>query len=131
MMSAQCRTNPGTRTSPSQSSVASLTSALGARGLDVKPADRIRQPFFSVPATVFTVDGDDLQVYEYPSSAAAASDAAKISPSGTSVGTAMVNWMQRPHVFRRDNLIVIYIGNSAKVRQALAAELGPQIAGGT
>ena len=107
----------------------SLAAALRTAGFQVRLADTISQPFFSVPARVLVVDEADLQVYQYSTSDAAAADAAKISPSGSPIGTFMPNWMRPPHIYRKDNLILIYLGDNTRVRSALAAQAGPQIAG--
>ena len=120
----------GTSKAASRQTTESLAAALRAGGFPVKVADDIiTQPFFSVRAKVLVVDEADLQVYEYPTAAAAAADAAKISPSGSPIGTSMPNWMRPPHIYRHDNLILIYLGDNPRVRAALEAQAGRQIAG--
>lgn len=105
-----------------------LTAALVRQGFVVHAADTIQQPFFSVAARVFTVDGRDLQVYEYASGAAAAAEAAKIHPGGM-IGTSSPMWIAPPHFFHRDRLIVIYLGADPKAISALTEILGPELAG--
>ena len=107
----------------------SIGAALRDAGLHVRAADTISQPFFSVPGHVLVVEADDLQVYEYRSSDAAAADAAKISPSGSPIGTSMPNWMRPPHIYRKDNVILIYLGENPRVRSTLESQEGSQIAG--
>ena len=120
----------GTSKAASRKTTESLAAALRAGGFAVRlAADTISQPFFSVSARVLVVDEADLQVYEYPTSAAAGADAAKISPSGSPIGTSMPNWMRPPHIYRQDNLILIYLGDNPRVRAALEAQAGRQIAG--
>ena len=41
----------------------------------------------------------------------------------------MPNWMRPPHIYRQDNLILIYLGDDPRVRAALEAQAGRQIAG--
>lgn len=121
---------PGTSKAAPRRSVESVAAALRAGGFPVRMADdTITQPFFSVPARVLVIGEADLQVYQYPSSDAAAADAAKISPSGSPIGTFMPNWMRPPHIYRNDTLILIYLGDDQRVRSALEALAGPQIAG--
>lgn len=110
------------------SAVTSIVDQLNASGLRVEPRGSIEQPFFSVPATVYAVDGDDLQLYQYASASAAEKDAAKVAPNGA-IGTSMPMWIAPPHFFRRDNIIAIYLGSSAKTLDALHQTLGPQFAG--
>ena len=107
----------------------SIGAALRGAGFHVRAADTISQPFFSVPGSVLVLEGDDLQVYEYRSSDAAAAEAAKISPSGSPIGTSMPNWMRPPHIYRKDNVILIYLGDNLRVRSTLESQEGSQIAG--
>ena len=116
-------------TSKVSPSAASVVASLTTRGLHLTPGGTLRQPFFTVPATIYSVDGDDLQIYEYASSDDALRDARKISHSGTSVGTSKVSWLGPPHIYRKNNVMVIYLGDRASVREALVAELGAQFAG--
>ncbi len=129
-----CRTSQSAGTgrliaAPMQT-VESVAAALRAGGFPVRLADdTITQPFFAVSARVLVIGDADLQVYQYPTSNAAAADAAKISPSGSPIGTSMPNWMRPPHIYRNDKLILIYLGDDRRVRSALEAQAGPQIAG--
>ena len=110
-------------------SVSAVADALRASGLDVKPAGTLEQPFFSVPAQVFTVDGNDMQLYAFRSVEEAQSAAAQVAPGGGSIGTHAMAWMAPPHFFRKDRLIAIYIGNAAKTLAQLQRIFGPQFAG--
>lgn len=108
---------------------ASLVDALRGAGLTVRDGGTVSQPFFSVPARVYEIDGRDLQIYEFASPAAAEQAAADVAPSGSPIGTAMVTWMSDPHFFRKDRLVVNYIGTSDAVLAELRRLLGPQFAG--
>ena len=110
--------------------LASLTDDLRAAGATVEPAGEVSQPFFSVEGQVITVNGEDVQVFEYADAASADAEAALVSPDGSSVGTTMVLWIATPHFYRAGQLIVIYVGDSTAVTDALEAVLGPQFAGG-
>ncbi len=128
-----CSTPPAGQALPAAAAAThnaeSIATSLRAAGFAVRVADTIAQPFFSVAARVLVVDDLDLQVYEYPSVAAASADAANISPSGSPIGTFMPNWMRPPHIYRKDQLILIYLGDNARVRSVLEAQAGAQIAG--
>ena len=106
----------------------SVIDELRAAGLRVEDAGPIEQAFFSVPAHVYRVEGNDLQVYRYASDEAAAADAATVSPNGA-IGGAMPMWIAPPHFFRRGNTIAIYLGDNARVLTELERILGRQFAG--
>jgi len=101
-----------------------------AQGVKVGRGGRVSQPFFSVSGQILAVEGEDVQVFRYATAAAARREAGRVSPDGSSVGTSTMSWMSTPHFFRKDNLIVIYVGDNAAVLRALAAVLGAQFAGG-
>jgi hypothetical protein len=86
----------------------SLIDNLRAAGATVEPAGEVSQPFFSVKGQVITVNGGDVQVFEYADAAAADAEAALVSPDGGSVGTSMMSWVAAPHFFKTGKLIVLY-----------------------
>ena len=88
-----------------------------------QPANISTVNFAPAPATPAT-DSLPAPIRVHPTA-----DAAKISPSGSPIGTSMPNWMRPPHFYRKDNLILIYLGDNPRVRSALEAQAGPQIAG--
>lgn len=120
---------PPESSSRTVSSASSLADALRSAGLTVKEAGAVQQSFFGVPARVLVVDGNDLQVYELASAAAAEKAAADVSPDGGSIGTSMISWIAPPHFFRKEQLIVNYLGTSEKTLSVLRTLLGAQFAG--
>ncbi len=109
----------------------SLIDNLRAAGATVEPAGEVvNQPFFSVTGNIITVNGGDVQVFEYADAAAADTEAALVSPDGYSVGLSMISWVATPHFYQADRLIVLYVGDSTDVINVLEAELGQQFAGG-
>lgn len=114
---------------PAGSSTPALVDQLRRAGLEVTDAGTVQQPFFAVPGHVYQVAGRDLQVYEFASAAEAEQAAAQVAPSGSPIGTTMVTWMAAPHFFRKDRLVVNYIGTSDQVLTELRRILGPQFAG--
>ncbi|MCA1620505.1 MAG: hypothetical protein LC795_14590 [Acidobacteria bacterium] len=107
----------------------SLAEALKARGLKVEPAGGVTQPFFSVEGRAFDVEGENVQVFRYPTEAAARKEAAGVSPDGSGTATSMVSWVGTPHFYRKGRLIVLYVGDNPKVLGALSGALGAQFAG--
>ncbi len=106
----------------------SIPDELRAAGLRVEDLGPIEQTFFTVPARVYRVEGDDLQVYAYSSEEAAAADAAKVRPNGA-IGTSMPLWIAPPHFFRRGSTLVIYLGTNARLLAELERLMGKQFAG--
>ena len=101
----------------------------GAR-IESTEASEVSQPFFSAKGKVVKVTGEDVQVFEYASSAAAEKQAARVAPDGSSVATTQVTWVASPHFFKSGKLVVLYVGDSQAVLKALEEVLGRQFAGG-
>ena len=112
------------------SAVDSLLATLQGAGLNVSTGGDVTQSFFSVPGKVLTLNGEEIQVYEYPAPEAAEADAGSVSADGGTVGTTVVDWISTPHFFRSGTTIVIYVGESQDVLNALQSLLGSQFAGG-
>ncbi len=107
----------------------SLVDNLRATGATVEPVEGITQPFFSVEGKVITVNGENVQVFEYENAAATDTEAALVSSDGSSVGTSMPFWVAPPHFYKEGKLIVLYVGDSEAVTEVLDSVLGPQFAG--
>jgi hypothetical protein len=107
----------------------SLIDALRAAGVDVKPVGDVDQPFFSIKGRMIKVHGEDVQVFQYADAAAADAEAAPISHDGTAVGTRKIHWIGSPHFYKKEKLLVLYVGDNDKVLKTLAAVLGRQFAG--
>jgi hypothetical protein len=119
----------------------SFVDALRAAGYAVSIAGRIRQPFLRPLGVVLQVGGPDLrgpaelQSFDYDDRdlgtdglAAAQADAAQLQPDGQP-RTAGVPWAGPPHLFRRERVLVIYVGDDPAVLRQLEGLLGPQFAG--
>jgi hypothetical protein len=107
----------------------SLVDALQAEGATVEPGGAVAQPLFAVEAQVITVDGAQVQVYEFTNAASAEAAAAEVSADGSSIGPTMITWISPPHFYRSGRLIVLYVGDDAAVLSALTSVLGEQFAG--
>jgi len=108
----------------------SLLATLQSAGLGAQVVGDVSQAFFSAAGKSLQLNGEELQVYEYPAPEAAEAEAALVAADGSSVGATKVNWISTPHFFRSGNLIVIYIGENPAVLQGLQSLLGAQFAGG-
>ena len=106
-----------------------LIDNLRAASATVEPKGEVSQAFFSVKGQVMSVNGGEVQVFEYVDESATEADAALISPDGGSIGTSMVTWVAAPHFYKIGKLIVLYVGNDSAVMKVLESVLGPQFAG--
>ena len=115
------------------SSIDALIRALQQQGATVTRAGTLPQsayPFFSVNAQIIQVNGADVQVFAYPSATRADSDSATLSPTGSPIGPSRISWMDTPNFYKRDRLVVLYVGHSLDVMKPLEAILGRPFAAG-
>jgi len=97
--------------------------------LNVTQSGEITQTFFSVKGRIINVNGEDVQVFEYTKIADADAETSLVSPDGSSVGTNMITWISTPHFFKKEKLIIIYIGDNNNIINGLEKALGKQFAG--
>ena len=76
----------GIRSPVGQSEAYELYQDLRATGASVEVGGPIGQVFFSVPGQALTIDGSNVQVFEYSGPEEAQDDAAQVAPDGSSVG---------------------------------------------
>ena len=126
---AQNRAPAASTPTGTRASVAGIAAALRAEGVEVKEVETLEQPFYPVPAHVFTAGGEDLQLYEFPSAADADRAAAQVDPRGSTIGTTKMSWLAPAHFFRRDRVIAIHLGYSPATRAALERVMGKPFAG--
>jgi hypothetical protein len=107
--------------------------ALRQQGLTASLAGQISPSsngFFSVPANQVRVNDSQVNAFVYQSADAAAAEAALISKDGQPSPTARVTWISTPRFYRQDAMIVLYVGCSAEIVEALQKTVGPAIAVG-
>jgi hypothetical protein len=130
VVACSCGTNPA---GPSAgSSKEAFFAALRQHGASVMPGQMLSRestPYFEVSAQVVLVNTGTVNVFEYPDAGAAARDAGRVSPDGSSVGNTAISWIGPPHFYRDGRLIVIYAGDAPAVLQPLEAVLGAPFAG--
>lgn len=116
------------RVSPAKD-IQGLMRSLRASGLKVKSAGSISQPFFSVKGRALTVNGQQMQVFQYAKSEIADREAKRVDLGGAGTDTSRAMWVGPPHFYRSGRLIVLYVGSDAALIKALEKALGPQFAG--
>jgi hypothetical protein len=118
-------------TGPSSSSTLErFVQALRQQGLTVTLAGQIAPSvngFFSVPADRVRVSDSQVNAFVYRTADAAAAEAALISKDGQPSPTARVLWVSTPRFYRRDALIVLYVGCATEIVDALQNTVGPPI----
>jgi hypothetical protein len=96
--------------------------ALQEQGLTVESTGQmVRHDFFTVPAMIIRVNGQDLQVLIYPSEAARTSDSEQISDDGAQVGTSMITWVAKPHFVAAGNVLTLFVSNDEVLARQIAA----------
>jgi hypothetical protein len=109
---------------------ASFLAALRASNIIVKTGESITQDFFSPDGHIITINGQDVQVFEYESAEAMENEASKVAPDGGSVGTSMMSWMDAPHFYKAGRILVLYVGSDKSILDVLEKAIGRQFAGG-
>jgi len=106
----------------------SLLDSLRKAGATVTIGDRVEQPFLSATGTLVTINGTDVQVFEYADEAAAQADATKLTDTLAGRGTAMISWVASPHAYRAGRVIVLYVGDDPALLKLLQDVLGAPFA---
>jgi ketosteroid isomerase-like protein len=119
----------GRSAATSELTARTLASKLRAGGLVVKERPPVEQPFFEPHAQVLVIGDDELQVFEFPTATAAQEAAASVEPDGATIGTSSMHWMAPPHFYRHGRLVVLHLGSSPAVADALGKALGAPFAG--
>ncbi|MCH7843602.1 MAG: hypothetical protein IID01_12655 [Chloroflexi bacterium] len=95
--------------------------------------------YFAPQGQVLTVNGEDIQAFEFGSAEEADAAAGGVSATGSSIVTtmadgtqkaSMITWVEPPHFYKAGKLIVLYVGCDGDVIDALQETMGPQFAGG-
>ena len=108
---------------------ASFLAALQASNATAEIGDSVTQDFFSPEGSIITINGQDVQVFEYENNEAMENEASQVAPDGGSVGTSMMMWMDAPHFYKAGRVIVIYIGSDEQILTLLQSVIGTQFAG--
>ena len=97
----------------------SLIDALRAAGFEVARLGPIEDPLFAGEGTALEVNGQYVQVFGFESHAVAEEAAGTVQGGGTIIGLATVDWVEPPHFYLKNALLVLYAGSD----EALIADL--------
>lgn len=103
--------------------------ALGATVVLGEEVPDLSIPIFHAPGQFVIVNGDAIQVYEFPDEASAQAVREDTSADGTIIGSPNVGWETPPHFFGIGKVIVLYVRDDPGVLRLLEQILGPQVAG--
>lgn len=112
----------------------SFVDALRAKGLTVDILGEIEQVVLKPRGTRLRLSGAPLsqpaevQSFNYEAESDAQADASQLTPEGQSA-TTMIMWVDDPHFYRKERVVVLYVGKDRAVLSTLESLLGPQIAG--
>jgi hypothetical protein len=109
---------------------AELVEALEGLGSSVEESGEVDQPFFDVDARMIQVDGQTVEVFEFPDEASRETASGTIEPNASSIGTMIPEWVDVPHIWARGRIIVLYVGQDQSVIDRLTSVLGQPIATG-
>ena len=127
--------NPADQVGTNQGTV---LAALAELGIELAPRGTSRaELLYPVPGEAYrmnpaTVKSKEwLFIHQYPSVKAASDHAARIryGHQGDHRLPDAIDWVNWPHFFRCDHLIVLYLGEQERVLKELSGLCGPQFAG--
>ncbi len=87
-------------------------------GLDAIPLQRITRTPFSVRGNVITIQGDNIQVFEYPSHDSALKEASVFAEKYVD-RTKLSRWKNSVHLYAKDTLAIFYMGNDKNILDIL------------
>ncbi len=121
----------GTSTAPAPGSVDTYAGLLAALSnmsfLTVQQQGIVQQPYFNVKAQLLTINGQQVQVFEFNSVSDREDAQNMISSTGNAIGGYLPNFVSTPHFWSSGRLLVLYVGQQDAVIGALNKVLGPQI----
>lgn len=79
--------------------------------------------------TLIDINGEHIQIYNYKDKDEVKKDMDTISKDGNMVGNVIYEWVLPPHLYKNQNLIVLYNGDNKKLRANIEKILGMQFAG--
>ena len=134
--SLACSDNPvGPGDLPRTESVGALIGVLQQQGATVVPMEHLSREShcLSVGAVRLAVDGENVYVFEYESAEAANTDARTVSADGDAINGAgracSFFWIGPPRFYKKDRLIVLYVGTNQDLIRMLDGLLGRPFAG--
>jgi hypothetical protein len=102
---------------------------IGNHGLVARKIGPVSQPLFPIGGTLINTGTDVIHIYEFPTRTGALDFEGLISSDGRKIGGKNLRWSNHAHFFRKDSLIILYIGIDRDLVRVLEDVAGPQFAG--
>jgi len=106
---------------------ADLVAVLQADGVTVTPGGDVDQPFIPIKGHLITINGADVQVFEFQDDATRQQVSDAISQAQNSINTSLPSGVTLPNVWAQGRLIVVYIGDDQAAINTLTKILGNTI----
>ncbi|WP_183276532.1 hypothetical protein [Clostridium fungisolvens] len=103
---------------------------LNKAGIKIKAITKSSSMLLKGEETAININGEFINVYEYKNSDQMAADIKTIRSDGAIVGSAFVDWVSIPHIYKNGNIIVIYVGENKEIKDTIQKSVGNQFAGG-
>jgi penicillin-binding protein 2 len=108
-----------------QNTIYLRTAQLLGKVLTVEQTDQtVLHPFFRTPGQIVHVNGQDLQVFIYPSATTRKSDSARISSDGNLVAGEVVDWPVTPQFASYGNVLTVLLSTDARLGSRVARAIG-------
>ncbi len=89
----------------------------------------IKRENLSVSGRMIVMNGDNLEVFEYPDSNTAEKEALQMSQKYQSTQNSL-EWKESIHLYLKDNLLIFYMGKNDSIISALNQGISQRVAGG-
>lgn len=110
-----------------------LITNLEQKGFNVISKDEKKEIFQGKRKSLSINKNENIYVYLYQTNEKMEEDSSSIDIGGTSYNNgkdnADIEWASLPHFFKKDNIIVLYVGENSAIIEALEEILGKQFAG--
>jgi uncharacterized protein YqfB (UPF0267 family) len=112
-------------------SIDDLIRTLKAKGHTAEVlTESVTQPFFTVSPKLIKIDEAVIQIFEYKDKKNVELDAKTITKQGDIIRDStrtFINWIEKPNFYKKDNLIVLYVGKNETTLNILVDILGDSI----
>lgn len=113
-----------------QYSTLDLLADLANLGAQVQIAPgRVVKPYLTPYGLIVRVDGEPLQVFQYPDEASLLADVAGLAASAASIDGLPLAWPAAPHFWRKGGVLVLAVTDEAYYVDLVSRVLGAQFAG--
>lgn len=102
-------------------------------GFQYTEVEVVNDSFLSVPRRPIRIGDEIITIYAYASNMDMERDSKYINKGGSSISVpgkeVEISWVSFPHFFKKDTLIIEYVGKDEKILKFLNINYGPEFAG--